>query len=328
MVTTRRRIGWRVPLLGALLLLLVVGFVKQQALADWMRLRGYMPTTQVQNIVSADAFTPNARHLFYINRPTVVAKAGFASHCSSQSEETIVLGCYHGVQRGIYVLRIADDSRLDGVMQVTSAHEMLHAAYDRLSDSERSKVDAQLNDYYAHGLKDERIKATIEAYKTSEPNAVPNEMHSVFGTEVSSLPPDLEKYYTRYFTDRAKVVALAHGYQAEFVKRQDEVKQYDERLSELKDQISQNESRLKLQATSLKDQSSALDRLRNEGKTTEYNSKVTEFNAQVSDYNSQIQSTKSLISEYNQLVETRNSIALEQQELVKELSGENLQSVR
>jgi hypothetical protein len=325
---TRRRVTWRVPLLGALLLLLIVGIAKQQALADWVRLRGYTPSPQVAAFATSDSFTAEATHLFYINRPDIVAKQGFAQYCSSESEQTIVLGCYHGVQRGIYVLRIADDSRLNGVMQVTSAHEMLHAAYDRLSSSERTQVDGWLQDYYVHDLQDPRIKATIDAYKTSEPDAVTNEMHSVFGTEVPNLPPKLEKYYARYLTSRAKVVSLAQSYQSEFVSRQNKVKQYDEKLSQLKDQITETESRLSLQAASLKDQSAVLDRLRSESKTTEYNSKVNDFNTQVAEYNQTIKDTRGLIDEYNGLVETRNSIALEQQTLVKELSGENLQSVK
>ena len=51
-----------------------------------------------------------------------------------------MLGCYI-LNKGIYVYDITDD-RLAGVRQVTTAHEMLHAAYDRLSVKERAQVDA------------------------------------------------------------------------------------------------------------------------------------------------------------------------------------------
>jgi hypothetical protein len=35
-----------------------------------------------------------------------------------------------------------------------------------------------------------------------------NELHSILGTQVAGLPPDLESYYARYFTDRTVIVAL------------------------------------------------------------------------------------------------------------------------
>ena len=140
-----------------------------------------------------------------------------------------MLGCYHSGQSGIFVLDVTD-SRLDGVEQVTAAHEMLHAAYDRLSRSERSKVDAMLEDYYKNDLKDQRIVETINAYKKSEPKDVVNEMHSIFATEIASLPAPLEKYYQRYFTDRGQIVANAERYKSEFTSRQEAIVGYDAQL--------------------------------------------------------------------------------------------------
>jgi hypothetical protein len=327
MLHLRGRPGWRVLVLGTLILLIGFGLVRHQQLTDAIRLHGYTPTSEIESIATSDAFTPAATHLFYINRPIVVAKSGFSRYCNVQSERTIVLGCYHGVQNGIYILRVAGDSRLDGVMQVTSAHEMLHAAYDRLSAEDRKQVDGWLQDYYKNDLKDERIKATIDAYKHSEPDAVVNEMHSIFGTELTALPPNLEHYYARYFTDRQKVTVSAGKYQGEFIQRQTAVKAYDAQLSVLKAKVTENEATLKLQAEQLKSDAADMNQLRQNGQNTAYNARVDSYNSSVATYNTLVSQTRSMIEQYNQLVTKRNAVALEQQQLTKELSGENIQSV-
>lgn len=323
--TTPRRHGRRQ--LG-LLLLIVVGFGcglwQRVAIADWFRLHGYTPTAQVQNLTTDDTFTPYATHMFYINRPRVIAKDEFASHCKGNGEQTIVLGCYHSVEGGIYVLSISDDTRLTGVMQVTAAHEMLHAAYDRLSPEKRKQVDSWLEDYYANGLTDERVRRTVDLYKQSEPDAVVNEMHSIFGTEVANLPPDLENYYKQYFTDRQKVAAYAAAYQAEFTSRQDMVKQYDMQLAKLQSRIAAQKLELTTKQSALNTQANQMAQLKARGQVAEYNSQVDAYNTSVSAYNALVAKIRSEIDQYNNLVATRNSVALEQNKLVQELSGNNL----
>ncbi len=46
-----------------------------------------------------------------------------------------ILGCYNPSSRDIYIYNVTN-SELDGVKEVTAAHEMLHAAWERLSESE------------------------------------------------------------------------------------------------------------------------------------------------------------------------------------------------
>ncbi len=83
---------------------------------------------------------------------------------------------------------------------------MLHAAYNRLNSADKSRIDNSLQKYYQHTLTDQRIKNIIAAYKKTEPNDLVNEMHSIFGTEVAELPPELETYYKQYFSNRSVVV--------------------------------------------------------------------------------------------------------------------------
>jgi uncharacterized protein YukE len=296
---------------------------KQQALLDWWHLRGYTPPTAVAALASDDAMTPLARHLLYVNRPDITSGKNFTNNCPSGGEKTVVLGCYVGVDRGIFIYQVTD-SRLSGVEQVTAAHEMLHAAYRRLSTKERTKVDAMLTDYYQHGLADQRVKDTIDAYKKTEPDDVVNEMHSIFGTEIAILPVSLQTYYQRYFTDRDKVTAYTASYQGEFTNRQMEVAADDTQLTTLKAQISTNESALTSQKARIDTQANQLQSLQASGQTSAYNSAVPAFNQAVDTYNNLLATTRNLITQYNDVVAKRNAVVLEEQQLASELSANAL----
>lgn len=297
--------------------------VNRQNIFDWWRLRHYQASAAVSQLAGQDTMTAYARKVFYVNRPAIDDKQQFANVCPSGSrEQTIVLGCYHAGQAGIFLLGVSDP-RLNGVEQVTAAHEMLHAAYDRLNGSERQRVDAMLLDYYNHGLHDQRILNTIAAYKKTEPNDVVNEMHSVFGSEVAKLPSGLEQYYKRYFTDRAQIAAYAASYQAEFTSRQAAVAQDDAQLASLKARIDGLEADLKTRQATVDAQQAALLNERNANNATAYNAGVPGYNALVNAYNAELQTVQSLIAQYNQLVASRNAIALEEDQLVNEL-GNNL----
>ena len=164
----------------------------------------------------------SSRRLFYVYHPELDDREAFRSHCGH--EQTIVLGCFVEPE-GIYIYDVTDQ-RLAGIEEVTAAHEMLHAAYSRLSTKERQRIDKLTASTFA-ALTDERIKQTIENYRSRDPGVVPNELHSILGTGVSELPKELETYYKRYFTDRSAVVTLSRTYEANFTDRQKQVEAYD-----------------------------------------------------------------------------------------------------
>ena len=297
-------------------------FFNQQRLVDYSRLHNYTAPPEVATIATQDTLTPYARKVFYVNHPLIEQKSAFTQSCPDATrEQTIVLGCYHGGQSGIYLLNVTD-SRLDGVKQVTAAHEMLHAAYDRLSVSDRNNLNAMLNDFYKNKLTDKRILTTIDAYKKSEPNDVVNEMHSIFGTEVAQLPAPLEQYYTKYFTNRNAVTSFSDQYQSEFTMRQAAVASADARLAQLKDQIDAARSDLDNKQTEITAKQQSLTALRNGNNIAAYNAGVGPYNDLVNAYNAEVQQVRSLIAQYNELVATRNATAVEEDQLVKSLSAE------
>jgi hypothetical protein len=316
----------RYQLVGLLVFWLVIVFLtllNQQRIQDWWKLRGYAPSSAISSLVTDDTMTSYAEHLFYVNKPEITSGSSFTKNCSMGSEKTIILGCYKSADNGIYLYEVTD-ARLHGVVQVTAAHEMLHAAYARLSSSERNRVDTMLKSYYEHSLTDQRIKDTVEAYKQSEPTELYNEMHSVFGTEISSLPADLETYYAKYFTNRAKIIMYATSYESEFTSRRDRVANYDAQLKSLLQTIEANQASLTEQQAALVVQSELIKSLGTNGDVATYNAQVGSYNKAVNAYNSLRRETQAAIDSYNVMIDERNAIVLEEQQLTQSLSPQSL----
>lgn len=300
---------FKVVLLIAVLALPLLAWWQRYSVYDWWRLRDYIPSAAISSLAGADSMTPKAQHYFYINRPMQIESvAAFHSDCPD-SEKSIVLGCYHGGQNGIFIYAVKD-SRLGGVQQVTAAHEMLHAAYERLSSKDRQYLDNLTANFYKT-VKDQRIIDEINLYKKTEPNSVRDEMHSVFGTEIASLPAPLESYYQRYFLKRAVVIAFAQAYQAEFTNRTNQINADDAQLVQMRANITNQESSLSSLLKQLQTDRARLDSLRSSGQIGAYNAAVAGFNNEVVNYNSKLGELQRDIDSYNQLVASRNALAVE-----------------
>lgn len=300
--------------------LLVLGFLNLNSIFDWWRLLDYKPPTAISQLAGQDTMTAYARHIFYLNQPIIETNAAQFKKDCTVFEQTIVLGCYHGSENGIFLYQV-NDSRLDGIMQVTSAHEMLHGVYDRLSQKDKSYVDSLLQDYYSKNLTDQRIIDTINSYKQTEPNDVVDEMHSVFGTEISSLPPALESYYTKYFANRSVVVADSEKYESEFTTRVNRIKSYESQLATLKQKIDSEEASISTQSAKIQADRANLDSLRTSGNLQDYNAAVPAFNSEVDAYNNLLAQLRSDINTYNGIVAAYNGLADELRSLYQSISG-------
>jgi len=322
--STRKSRKYLLLIIAVWLVVATVLALHRQGLYDWWRLRSYTAPTAVSQLADDDALTPSARRIFYVNQPLVAVKTAFADKCPRGTEQTVVLGCYQSNQAGIYILQV-NDSRLNGIEQVTAAHELLHAAYDRLSAHERQEVDGWLEDYYQHDLTDQTIKALIADYQKSEPHDVVNEMHSVFGTQVANLPPQLEQYYQRYFTNRASIVQYYNTYEAEFTDRQNTIKADEAQLKSWQTQISSDETSLRAQSDNLRTRQAQLQTLRSSNSAA-YNQAVPGYNADVSSFKAQVAAYQDLIDQYNSLVGQLNAVVLETQQLTQEITGQPIPS--
>ncbi len=289
-----------------------------QDIQDWVKLRGYTPSSEIVQLTEHTTMVDSSRRLFYVNHPIVADKETFNTHCR-ENEHSIVLGCYLPGQNGIFLLDVQDE-RLEGIKQVTAAHEFLHAAYERLSASERRRINALLQVTYEN-MKDPRIIETIELYRKQDPSIVENEMHSIFGSEVRNLPRELEEYYGRYFSNRLEIVRYAEKYEQAFTDRRNKIRQYDEELSRLKQQIDAATEKLRAQNDELKNMRNQMNSYRSSGRTEQYNELVPVYNNRVGEFNALIDSVSVDIVKYNGIVQQRNEIASEEAELVEAIDS-------
>ncbi len=291
--------------------------IKRNQIIDWWRLRGYKPPASVVSLASQDTMNSYTKHLFYLNKPQILnTVSSFRVHCP-ENENTIVLGCYHYNQNGIFLYNVQDAS-LAGVQQVTAAHEVLHAIYARLSYFDRKKLNTELQDYYDHGLTDPRVKAEVKIYQQTEPTAIYDEMSCTFGTEIASLPANLTDYYNKFFDNRMTIVKYEQNYVKEFTSRQSKISSFDAQLSSMNDQINANMAKINSEQSDITNQYAKLNTLKTTN-VSSYNQQIPAYNQLVSTYNQEVTTTQALIDQYNQIVTTRNQIAVQLDTLSKAL---------
>lgn len=289
--------------------------LNQQAVYDWWRLRSYDPPVEIAKLAADADMTDEGRRLFYLQYPELLEKRDFSDKCA-MGEETIVLGCYISGDR-IYIFNV-NEEKLAGIEEVTAAHEMLHAVYDRLDSRQKDRLNLLLNDTF-NSLNDKRLEETISNYNSRDPSIVSNELHSILGTEVKDLPQELEDHYSQYFNDRGSVVAKAQAYAAEFAALEERIAIYDAELEALEARIETEKVNIEQLNQALLAERAQLDSLLPD--PSAYNAAIAAYNQKVREYNRQLEQLRSDISEYNRIVEERNNIAIEERRLVDAINS-------
>lgn len=226
---TRLRLTVTLLLLGVSILVLW----QRQYVADQLSVWRYQPVPEIQAIVSRSAMNERGTFLFYASHPRLEPRETFNDHCKLHTEKAAVLGCYNG--KNIYLFNI-DDQRLDGIEEVTAAHEMLHVAYDRLSTREKVTIHSLIDDAMAV-QPDRSIQEKLDAYELSESDDKYNELHSILGTEAKDLPLELARYYDQYFINRLAIVSLFERYETVFNELAGQQKSLVADLNRLADEI-------------------------------------------------------------------------------------------
>jgi hypothetical protein len=274
------RVGTIVQVLAIVLVL--VGVFAYQDLADEYALATYHPKQDVAAISNRLTMSDKARATLYRADPQIDDKTSFNRDCDTRPHE-LELGCYY---RGrIYVLRI-DNETLSGEMDVVMAHELLHAAWQKMTPGERQTLTTQLQAAYDKVATDD-LRQRMAGYAKSEPGEEGNELHSILGTEFATLTPELEAHYAKFFTRRASIVATHTAYQNVF----------DSRRAELENELANIRSQ-KAQLSILNRQ---LETYRETGQIQLYNSLVPKQNRMVDDINQRIASYRAGVDEYNAL---------------------------
>lgn len=204
-------------LLAAINLCIIVcvvaaAILNRQYIIDKYNAWEFKPSPEIAQIANDIGLNENGRFYYFASRPELDFAKEFNGECRSREQGNAILGCYKN-QR-IYIYNV-NDERLNGLKEVTAAHEMLHAAYERLPESDKKAVNTLLEKEYRKNS-DAEFSKRMDYYKRNQPGEEYNELHSIIGTEFADISPQLEDYYKRYFNNRSQVVALHSKYSDKF----------------------------------------------------------------------------------------------------------------
>ncbi len=277
-------------------------FLTSNFVQDLWRGWWYEEPAEVASMRAELELTGSGERIFLATQPALESAESFNEHCGDHEDEVSLLGCYNAGK--IYVYDVKLDSLKDS-NKVTAAHELLHAVWARMSKSERDEVAKWL----------EQVRQKNPEWVREEVNLYPEsqrleELYVRVGTKLKDIPEELEKHYSKYFQNRAKIIEFYENYQAPFRELQaknegiqrevwrlgqeieTERKVYDMRLEGLNEQVESfnacanrlgcfSEEVFQIERAELEQESDELDILRDElnQKIEQHNNLVLEYEA-------------------------------------------------
>ena len=236
-----------------ILVIVAIGVaLNREWLYDFYRGVIYQPSAEMARIRSDLKLTDRGEFLFNAAQPELDGAAEFNSHCRDGDSNTAVLGCY--TTGNIYVYDI-QDARLNGIRELTTAHELLHANWARMSEDEKVALVEPLTRTF--DANQDRLGDEINTYDVSQKQ---EELYVRAGTEIANLPEVLEKHYAEIFKDQDAVVAYYDAYISVF-------------------------NELRTEMDGLKTEMDALQ-VEIENKMNDYKTRVDQLNADIVSFNS------------------------------------------
>lgn len=313
-MSTKTKKIWR--FLGWILVLLLavagaLALVHRQWLLDWYQGLNYAPTSEMSAIRTALDLTDQGTFLFNALTPSLETADEFNQNCRDDVSETAVLGCYGAGQIHVYDVAAPEFA---GIREVTTAHELLHGAWERLSAEDRAELQTALAavlDDHSDPLASE-LAVYDEAARTEE-------IYVRAGTEIRDLPEALERHYAIFFQDRAKLVDFYDSYVAVFKQTKARADALEQEITSLKSTIEAEVSDFEAAAGEFQTAVTNFNRCAN---TTNCFTSQSEFQRQRSALLSQQQTLlaqndhiNNLISAYNAKIDEYNQNAARSQEL-------------
>ena len=281
---------------------------------DYIKAMAYQPSSKMETVINNLDLTGRGNRILRATSPALDSRELFNEKCDSHKAEIYVLGCYLTGDDAIHLYDV-DEKELDGVKESTTAHELLHAVYNRLPFWEKSSLNAEMQSVYDSLADDNDIKVSMKLYGNDD---FYDELHSRLGTEIKDLPDALEKYYSAIFNDQDKVVEYYIKYSGTFKKLEQALKDIEEKLNNLKTTIDSEETRLKNVANDLNNRIddynkrisagnySSVSAARSEGNKLQVD--VDKLNSDYDKLNETITEYNNLINEYNNSVIRTNQI--------------------
>lgn len=227
-----RKFAWTFALILTVLLALAA-CNQQQNIRDYFDARSFTPSTEIIEVIDRIDLTPSGERIFLATHPQIQRSDVFNQHCrqGDHAHSGHLLGCF--TEGSIHLYDVTDD-RLGTVVEVTAVHELLHAAYARLSQRDRENLARQLTQYYEERIADDpELEERMAVYSHLSASQFANELHSIFATEIDELPDWLEGHYARWLNNRAEILSLFHEYRDVFKAVEQEAVELKAELDEM-----------------------------------------------------------------------------------------------
>lgn len=295
---------------GSLLLV-----ANRQYIVDQITVWEYQPTSEIASLAERASLNDNGKFLFYASQPKLDGTQDFNAECERTETVTSILGCYN--DNRIYLYDVTD-SRLDGIREVTAAHETMHAVYYRFSENEKNIVNQLIEAEYKKLKVDKDFTELMAFYDRTEPGQRDNELFSIIATQVTDIDSRLESYYKRYFYNRQVVVALYDKYSSVFTELEDKANALATQINALAASISKRSDQYNADVNQLNSDIRSFDARAVSGDFTsqaQFAAERAVLIERVSELNALRSSVSDDISEYYSLLAEYNSIASESEKL-------------
>lgn len=304
--------------IAALIVALGLGFYfNRQKIFDFIAANTYTASKEISEVESKINLTGDAKIIFYATHPSLENQEQFNKSCDSHDEEISVLGCYTGGK--IYIYNI-EYSELNGIIESTAAHELLHAVWERMSPDDKTAVATALVEVYNDDRYHALLAEDLGSY-TAQSDLV-DELHSRVGTEIADLPEALESHYAKYFKNQDLVVDFYSNYITPFQELSEEIENLAAKLEELNATIDQKTAEYHKFAEDL---SAKIDEFNNCLNTAGCFTTEALFYARRNTLLGEQAQLNDLYEAVNQLVNEYNSIVKEYNESV--IRGERLEQI-
>ena len=316
-----RKLGRLISLV--VILALAVGvLVFRQHIVDQVKYWEYQPSAAITTIVERSGMSDEGRFYFYVTHPRLESAEQFNEDCRKHESVNPVLGCYISGADTIHIYDITNQD-LDGIKEVTAAHEMLHAIWARMSPAERQELEPNLRSTYER-VKTSELEARMTYYAESGEETVVSELYAILPTESSDIGPQLEAHYKKYFSDRQKVVTLHANYSAAFNKLDAELQTLSESLERSRSSIEQQESRLKSDIEAMNQRVATFNSRATSGYFTSneaFDRERSAIIASQSAINTRQRELVRLIDSYNQKVQRFNELGGKMNQLTRSIDS-------
>lgn len=309
---------------GIFIVIAVLGFLFRQAVIDRFTVMNYSPSASIAKISSDASLSEEGKFYFYASRPEINSSDTFNLNCVQQEVTSVILGCY--TAQRIYIYDVKNNETLSGVKTVTAAHEMLHAAWERLSIFDKNRLSDLLLSAYDR-VKTEELVTRMGYYERNQPGEQVQELHSILATEFSNLGPELEEYYSRYFVDRQAVVEIHAKYSAiinDIESRRNALKQeidaLNTQLTSMIDSYNSDVATINSKIAALEVERQTIN-VYDTTAVNAFNKKRAELLAQVEALKARKVSIESMQDTYNNKVEEYNKLVLTGNELSASLNS-------